>query len=150
MSEVIITTDGTIAGTILKVDGKDITKNNKVVSINMYASAPYKGSLSGEIYRGNSAVSYEVMDEKGVVSRSSIGSDNTDYIKGIGQKIKQNDQVTQYLGQAIEAEMSKVIDKIIDHCTTNKIACPEKEILATRTKQSLLDKLTDLGLKMEA
>jgi hypothetical protein len=34
MSEVTILTDGTIGGTSLKVDGKDITKNNKVISIN--------------------------------------------------------------------------------------------------------------------
>ena len=33
MAEIIITTDGTIAGTTLKVDGKDITKNNKQRSL---------------------------------------------------------------------------------------------------------------------
>lgn len=150
MSEVIITTDGSIAGTILKVDGKDITKNNKVVSISMYASAPYKGSMSGEIYRGNSSVGYEVMDEKGVVSRISLGSDNTDYIKGIGQKIKQSDQVTQYLGNAVEAELTKIIDSIIKHCTDNKIDCPAREVLESRSKISLIDKATDLGINLEA
>jgi hypothetical protein len=150
MSEVIVTTDGTIAGTILKVDGKDITKNNKVVSISMYASAPFKGSVTGEIYRGNASVSYEVIDEKGVIERKSIGSDNTDYIKGIGQKIKQNDQVTQYLGNVVEAELAKIIDSIIKHCEDNKIACAPREVLEARTKVSLLDKVADLGIKLEA
>lgn len=150
MASVIIETDGTIAGTILKVDGKDVTKNNKVVSISMFASAPYKGSMSGEVYRGNSSVSYEVIDEKGVVERKSIGSDNTEYTKGIGQKIKQNDQVTQYLGNAVEAELTKIIDGIIKYCTDNKIDCPTREILESRSKVSLMDKATDLGIKLEA
>lgn len=150
MSEVIITTDGTIANTTLKVDGKDVTKNNKVVSISMFASAPYKGSVTGEVYRGNSAVSYETVDEKGVIERKSIGSDSTDYLKGIGQKIKQNDQVTQYLGNAVEAELAKIIDSIVKHCADNKIACPAREVLETRTKESLMDKVTDLGIKLEA
>lgn len=148
MSEVIITTDGTIAGTVLKVDGKDVTKNNKVVSISMFASAPYKGSVTGEVYRGNSSVSYEVVDEKGVIERKSIGSDSTDYIKGIGQKIKQNDQVTQYLGNAVEAELAKIIDSIVKHCEDNKLPCPARDILETRTKESLMDKVTDLGIKL--
>ena len=150
MSLVLIETDGTIAGTVLKVDGKDVTKNNKVVSISMFASAPYKGSVTGEVYRGNSSVSYETIDEKGVVERKSIGSDATDYIKGIGQKIKQTDQVTQYLGNAVEAELSKIIDGIVKHCTDNKIACVAREVLETRTKESLMDKVTDLNIKLEA
>jgi hypothetical protein len=150
MSEIIISTDGTIAGTTLKVDGKDITKNNKVVSINMYASAPFKGAVSGDIYRGSSSVSFEVVDEKGVIERKSYGSDSTDYLKGIGQKIKQNDQVTQYLGQAIESDVSSIIDSIIKYCTENKISCPERSVLESRTKQSLLDKAADLNIKLES
>ena len=150
MAQVIIETDGTIAGTVLKVDGKDITKNNKVVSIGMYASAPFKGSVTGEIYRGNSSVSYETIDEKGVIERKSIGSDNTEYVKGIGQKIKQNDQVTQFLGNSVESETSKLIDSIIKHCEDNKIVCPTREILETRTKESLKDKVLDLNIKLEA
>jgi hypothetical protein len=149
MAEIIITTDGTLANTILKVDGKEVTKNSKVVSISMYASAPYKGSMSGDIYRGNSSVAYETIDEKGVVERKSFGSDSTEYLKGIGQKIKQSDQITQYIGQGVDAEISKIIDKIVSHCETNKIPCADKETLMLRTKESLLDKATDLGIKLE-
>jgi hypothetical protein len=150
MSQVLIETDGTIAGTILKVDGKDITKNNKVVSISMNANAPYKGSVTGDIYRGGSNVSYSVLDEKGVISQQSIGSDPTEYLKGIGQKIKQSDQVTQYLGSPVEAELAKIIDSIVKHCTDNKLPCPTRDILETRTKASLMDKVADLGIKLEA
>lgn len=149
MAEIVITTDGTLANTILKVDGKEVTKNSKVVSISMYASAPFKGAVSGDVYRGNASVAYETIDEKGVVERKSFGSDNTEYLKGIGQKIKQNDQVTQYIGQTVDAEVSKIIDKIVAHCEANKIPCADKETLMLRTKESLLDKVTDLGIKLE-
>jgi len=149
MSEIIISTDGTLANTILKVDGKDVTKNSKVVSISMYASAPFKGSVSGDVYRGNSSVAYETIDDKGVVERKSFGSDSTDYLKGIGQKIKQNDQVTQFIGQIVDADVSKMIDKIVAHCEANKIPCTDRETLMLRTKESLLDKISDLGIKLE-
>jgi hypothetical protein len=148
--EVIITTDGTLQNTQLKVDGKDITKNNKVVSISAYASAPFKGQVSGDIYKGQVGVSYEIMDDKGTIERLSIGSSETDYVKGIGQKIKQNDQVLQYLGQAIPAELDVIVDKIVKHCEDNKIACPVKDVLVTRTKESLMDKVVDLGITLES
>ncbi len=149
MAEVIITTDGSIAGTILKVDGKEITKNNKVVSISMYASAPYRVSMTGDVYKGGSSVSYEIMGDNGVVERKSIGSDSTEYLKGIGQKIKQADQVTQYLGDSADVEITKLADAIVKHCSDNKLPCPEKEVLVTRTKESLTDKINDLGIKLE-
>jgi len=149
MSEIVISTDGTLANTILKVDGKEITKNSKVVSISMYASAPYKGSMSGDVYRGNSSVAYETIDDKGVVERKSFGSDSTDYIKGIGQKIKQSDQITQFIGQIVEADVTNMIDKIINHCVENNIPCADKETLMLRTKESLQDKISDLGIKLE-
>ena len=55
LAEITITTDATIAGTKLMVDGKDITKKEKVVSISLYTSAPFKSSYSGETIKGYSS-----------------------------------------------------------------------------------------------
>jgi hypothetical protein len=149
MAEIIITTDGTLTGTTLKVDGKDITKNNKVVSISMGANAPFKGAISGDIYKGGVYVAYEQMNDNGTVERKSFGTSDTNYIKGIGQKIKQNDQVVQYLGQVALTENVKLVDAIIKHCTDNKLQCPDRDKLLARTKESLMDKITDFGIKLE-
>lgn len=150
MSEWIITTDGTKENTTLKVDGKDITKNNKIVSINFYAQSSWKGQVSGDVYKGGVGASYEeAIDEKGTLERKSIGTNDTNYIKGIGQKVKQTDQFLDFIGIPTPVEVITLVDKIIKHCEDNKLVCPTKEVLFTRTKESLMDKISDLGITLE-
>jgi hypothetical protein len=149
MAEITVTTDGTINGTKLMVDGKEITKKEKVVNISLYASAPYKSQYSGEIYKGGVSVDYTTMDDKGTVQSQRIGSSDSNYLKGIGQKIKQEDQVIRFIGEEIDASVSNMIDKIIKHCEDSKINCKPKEVLATRSVESLKDMAEDLGIKLE-
>lgn len=147
--DIIISTDGTVANTKLSVDGKEITKNNKVVSIQLYASSPFKSQYSGETYKGGVSVGYETVDEKGIIERKTLGTTETNYVNGIGQKIKSNDQIVQHIGSSVDVEISNLVDKIVKHCEDNKINCATKEDLSVRTKQSLLDKISDLNIKLE-
>lgn len=149
MADISITTDGTIKGTKLSVDGKDVTKKEKVVSISMYASAPYKSRYSGETIQGYAQVSYETMADGGKVERKSYGTSDTQFMVGIGQKIKSNDSVIRFVGAETDAEVSDLVDRIVSHCEEAKIPCPTKDALLSRTVESLKDKAEDLGIKME-
>lgn len=149
MAEITVITDGTISGTKLLVDGKEITKKEKVVNISLYASAPYKSQYSGEIYKGGVSVDYTTMDDKGTTQSQRIGSSDSNYLKGIGQKIKQEDQVIRFIGEEFDASLTKIVDKIIKHCEDNNINCHPREVLATRTTESLNDMIEDLGIKVE-
>ena len=146
MADVNIITNGTIQGTKLTIDGKDETKSKKLVSISMYASAPYVSKISGDVMPGYVSVSYENMNDDGTVERKSIGSSSDNYTKGIGQKIKSKDSVVRYIGAEVEVEVETLVDKIIEHCKEKELKCPDKETLLSRSIESLRDKATDLGL----
>jgi hypothetical protein len=136
MSEISIITDGSLNGTKLMLDGKEVTKKEKVVSISLYASAPYKSQVTGEIYKGGVAVDFT----------TRIGSTDANYVKGIGQKIKQEDQVVRFIGEEVDSEISTLIDKIVKHCEDNNIVCKTKEQLSIRSIESLKDMAEDLGV----
>lgn len=157
MSEIIIKTGGTIDTTTLLVDGVDKTAEECIVSINMYARAPIKGSVSGDVYSGFVDVNYSCMDS-GVLTRTSIETCSTPYSRGVGcaeemedniNKLSSSDQVLQFIGRKIDQEKEVMIDKIITYCNTNNIPCPTKDELAVRTKESLQDKVTDLGIELK-
>lgn len=149
MADIQVTTDGTITGTKLMVDGKEVTKKEKVISISMYASAPYKSKYSGETIQGYASVSYEVANENGTIERKSYGSTDTAFSSGIGEKIKTSDCVVRFVGHEIDQEVNDIIDRIIDHCEETNISCPTREALLTRSLESLKDKATDLGVDMD-
>lgn len=149
MAEITITTDGTLNGTKLVVDGKEITKKDRVVNISFMASAPYKSQYSGEIYKGGVAVDYTTMDEKGTIQRQTLGTSDANYIRGIGEKIKQQDNVVRFVGHEVDADINGLVDKIVAHCAETKAYCPEKDKLLSRTKESLRDMASDLGVKID-
>jgi hypothetical protein len=148
MAERTLITDGTLNGTRLLVDGKEVTKKEKIVSIYAGATAPYRNQM-GEICKGGVSFDYVTMDDKGTMQRYSFGTSDTEYIKGIGQKIKQEDQVIRFIGEEADATVSTLIDKIIKHCEENKITCKSKEVLLTRTIESLKDTAEDFGIVLE-
>ena len=155
MADINITTDGTIAGTKLMVDGKDVTKKQKVVNINLNAYAPFKSSYSNDIYKGGISVSYSTVDEDGKIENKSYGTTETDYVKGIGPKMKQKDSVLQdsvirYIGCEADTEVCNLVDKIIAHCDEKKLVHPEREKMLSRSLDSLKDKATDLGISLES
>ena len=124
MADISITTNGTVEGTKLSVDGKDVTKKEKVVGIDMYAMAPYKSSYDNQTYPGSVAVSYSVANDDGTISRKAIHSGNDKSAAGIGQKIKSEDQVIRFMGNEVDAEVSTLVDAIIKHCDENSLGCP--------------------------
>jgi hypothetical protein len=149
--DITIFTDGILTNTKLTVDGKDITKNNKVVSMSLYAHAPYKSSVTDEVYSGGVNVDYAILDDKGTIERKSLGSTDANFVRGIGQKFKQNDSVVQYIGQTGDVALLTLVDKIVKHCTDNKLESTRytKEALCLRSKESLEDLAKDLNVKLE-
>jgi hypothetical protein len=149
MTNIEILTDGTIQGTNLKVDGNDETSTNKIVSINMYAVAPYKSKYSGENIPGYVSCSYEYATDKNTVERKTIGTSETSYKSGIGEKIESSDAVIRFVGKPADKQLVDLVDKITTHCDTAKLKCPSKDVLLNRPFESLRDKATDLGIKLE-
>lgn len=147
MSDITISTNGTIEGTKLMVDGKDLTKKYKVVSIDLYASAPFKGKYSGETYEGGVGVSFTHVDDEGRMKRESYGKSDTNYTAGVGQKMKSEDQIIRYISDRADAKVSTIAQNIIDHCEVNNINCPDIDTLLSRSMDSLMDKAEDLGLQ---
>lgn len=147
MSDIVISTDGTIENTKLMVDGKELTKKAKVVSIDFVAAAPFKGKYSGEVYSGGVSVSYSHVDEEGKIKRESYGKTDMNYVAGVGQKIKSEDQVIRFIADTADAEASIIAENILDHCEANNIPCPDLDTLLNRSIDSLRDKADDLGLE---
>ena len=60
--KIIITSDGTVKGTIVKIDGKDMTKDYKVTNIyfNAHGGYTYKSQYSGDTYTNPPSVSYDI------------------------------------------------------------------------------------------
>lgn len=148
MANIQITTDGTITGTQLIVDGKEVTKDEKVVGIYMSAAAPYKSQYTGDVYKGHVMAAY-TSEDNGKVSRHEYGSTETNHESGIGPEMKSDDSVIRYIGAEIDKEIQDMVDKIVSYCSENKIACPNVEVLKSRTLESLKDKALDLGITLE-
>ena len=149
MSDISIQTDGTITGTKLIVDGKDVTKKEKVISISMYASAPYKSKYSGEAIQGYASCSYEVANDNGTIERKSYGTTETAFSAGIGAKVASSDAIVRFIGHEADKELTDLVDRIVGHCETAKVQCPTREVLLSRSLGSLKDKALDLGIKIE-
>lgn len=136
----------------MTVDGKEITKDGKVVRLNFSASAPYKSRWSGETYGGYVNAGYISVDDNGVAENKSYYTDTTKYTTNVGVKIKDNKvegEIIRYIGKEKESIVSSLVDKIISHCEANKINCPDREKLLNRTEQSLKDKLEDYGVSLD-
>ena len=149
MAEIKISTDGTIQGTKLVVDGKDCTADDQVVSISLFANAPFKSKYSGDNIPGSVSCSYECTTDKGTIERRAVCSNDTAYAKGIGQDVENKDSVIRFVGHAADKEVTDLVDKIIVASTTAKVKCPTKEVLLSRSVTSLKDKASDLGIKLE-
>lgn len=147
MAQIDISTDGTINGTKLSVDGKEVTKKEKVISIRMYADAPYRSSYSGESIAGYASVAYDVAGDDGKIERKEYGTTDVNWSNGIGQKVKSSDAVVRFIGQENDKEITDLVDKIIVHCDESKIPCPTRDTLLSRSMASLKDKAEDLGIK---
>lgn len=144
MPSINIETDGTIQATKLTVDGKDFTKTKKVVDISLYACAPYKSKFSGDNIPGSVGVSFTVSDDKGVLETVRYGQTDTPY-GNIG-KVKSSDEVARFIGHEVDKEIETLADQIIVKAQELKIKSPTKEVLVSRTIESLRDRALDLGV----
>lgn len=155
MKEITIKTDGTPEGTTLTEDGVDITATRKCIGINFYASAPYKSQYSGDKIPGQVSCSYECCNSEGTIERKSIYSTSNTPEEGIGASKETEDSVgkpsraIRYIGQKVDEAVSVLVDKIIAHYEEKKAAHPTREVLLTRTYESLKDRAEDLGIILE-
>lgn len=149
MADIQITTNGTVEGTTLTVDGKEISKKEKIVSIDLYAHAPYKSQYSGDTIPGQVVVGYDKANEDGTIERKSIISSKDRSSQGIGQKVKNADSVIRYIDHESDSEVNSLVNRIIDHAGKENIVVPTKEDLLNRSVQSLKDKCEDLGINLE-
>jgi hypothetical protein len=152
--QIVINTDLTAAGTKITCDGECLTDCCKVTAINFYAYAPC-GDMED---CGNVGVSVSTIKDDGT-SENKTYSMSGSYMedrKGIGQSesgseadIEDSEKnYKNFLGKSDE-KRDKLISKILDHCSTNKIICPDKDTLNRRAIRSLKDKATDLGLDIK-
>lgn len=153
MPNITITSDGTVKGTSLTLDGKEVTKKDKVIGIYLSAHAPYRSSYTGDLYKGGVSIEYATLDDNGIVKREQYGTTDTNYENGIGKKIKSEDKlqdnVIRFLGQDADVEVTNLVDSIVAHCEEKGIKCPDKDTLLNRQVESLKDKAIDLGIKLE-
>lgn len=145
MKKIVIETDGTMAGTSLKLDGEKITDKEKVTNISFYASATFVSKYSQETVPGSVQVRYETVTDDGKLEMRVFGSDNTKYSGGIGTAVDSSDSIKHFLGKPADSKVLDIVEKIL--------SCPEnqrsREILMNRSYESLKDTAEDLGLKLE-
>lgn len=148
MAEIILKTNGTVEETVLTVDGVDVTKEDKIISINFYAHAPYVSSYSGDTINGYVSVGYDKANDDGTIESKTLMSGKTSSTTGVGQKIKSADHVVRYIDQAVDNKIVELVDKIISHSEVNKLVVPDRATLLCRTEVSLKDKCEDLGINL--
>ena len=146
----VIDTDLTAEGTSVSMDGDKINESRKVASVSFFADAPNK-KYNDDGYISLSVTSF---DDEGVMKRESFSKrpEQAENIKPIGLqddvKFDESD-VIRFIGSTVDQEKKVLVDKIIEHCGTNKIACQDSEVLLNRTTDSLKDKATDLGISFD-
>lgn len=150
-----IETDLTISGTKLNKDGKDMTKNSRVVSISFYASSPVKDS---EYDHGYIDLSVTSVDDEGKITRTSYCSKDEYMAKrtGLGKKEMKDlleevgvDSVVRFIGHDADEELKNVAEAIVKHCEDKELSCPNLDTLLSRSLDSLKDKAEDLGITFE-
>jgi len=155
MKDFSISSDLTIAGTKLTLDGKEATKKLNIIGISFYASSSVKEDNDNE-YSGWVDLSITTADENGTVETKTYRK--SDYMSKkapIGKIIKdfldnvKPESVVRYVGAEADSEVKKLSDTIVDHCKENEIQCPDSEALYNRSLDSLKDKAEDLGINIE-
>jgi len=144
-----IVTDGTLENTKLVVDGKEVTKDEKVSMMQLYAYASYISKYSGETIKGGCGITYEVIKDDGTYERRDYGKTDIKYKQSIGTTVENTDSFTRFIGHTIDNNIEHMVNMIIDHCDKNNLPHPSKDDLISRSISSLKDKLIDLNIKLE-
>lgn len=141
MSKIIIETDLTNSGTKITVDDVLLTS---LCDISFDGLAPCDWTGDDGMFR----LSYtESID--GNIKRTTLSNGERNNDKCIGESdddLQMALKISDFIGNVKSPVQVNLIDSIIDHCEKNKIVCPTREILTTRSETSLRDKATDLGI----
>lgn len=131
------------------LDSIELTKKEKVVAIEFYATSPHKEDKESLGY-----ISCEIttVDEAGTVETKSYRK--SEYLQSkipLGKVMKdcyKDNKALTYIGDDVPIAVKTLADSISEHCTANKIKCPDKDSLYLRTLSSLKDKAVDLDIKV--
>ena len=150
MDNFTLESDLSITGTKLMMDGKEVTKKEKVVSISVYASSPTKDDTYDS---GWVNLSVTTVDDNGNVetkdyrkseymaNKQPMGKPIKDFLDSVGA-----DQIVRFIGKEADKAKEEVVDKIIEYAKDKDITLPTKEVLLNRTLGSLEDKAIDIGI----
>ena len=146
-----IITDGTIKGTKITLNGKDMTKDYKVVDIYFNANGgyTYNSEYSDNTYVNPPSVDYNIryIDSDDKMKSISASTPSTNYQYGA---LAQKDSIS-YVGledQSDDLLRDKILDSF-DEMRDNGTIVPERANLTTRTTASLVDKYNDLVSDIE-
>lgn len=146
--KIIITSDGTVKGTTVKLNGTDMTKDYKVKSISLYAHGgyTYNSSYSSDSYTTPPAVDYQVSYIDGDKSKSvGVSSKSTNYEYGA---LAQKDSIIGVGTEDVERLKEKLLDEF-DKLRDKDIKLPDRVTLEKRSVESLSDKYTDTVNELE-
>lgn len=151
MDNFIINSDLSLKNTKLTLDGQDITKKTKVVGISFWASSPHKEDRD---FSGFVDLSVTTVDDNdNVETKTYRKSDHMAKKLPMGKIMKDLESAkiedfVRYIGADVDIQVSDLADKIVSFCDEKSIKCPDKDVLCSRTLQSLIDKAEDLGISL--
>jgi hypothetical protein len=153
MSEkILITSDGTVEKTTVKIDGNELTKTMKVTNARFYVTGGYEyvSTYSGNTIVVEPSVNYSVDYIDGDKMKSiSLGSVDTKTDYGAVGQVNPKDSIS-FVGIKDEKDTVKTkLVEALDKMRTNHPSMPTKDILDKRTVESLTDKYTDLMIEDE-
>ena len=147
--KIVITSDGTVKNTNVKINGEDMTGKYKVTDINFYAHGgyTYKSNYSNETYLNPPSVSYHVtyMDNDKRKSIALSTQKNTNTVEGY---LKQKDSLIGVGREISDTVKDKILDSF-DEMRENDKTIPERKVLETRTIDSIIDKYVDVVKERE-
>ena len=141
-----IESDLSTKGTKLYIDDVEVTSDKFITNFRMYCSAPYKEyDASGYV-----SVYYDEILDDGTTSSVNFSS-NTGDAKEKYESIGNSDTVTKDsfycgLGRELIDEKVTLVDSIISFCDKNNINTVDKDVLMSRSFESLKDRASDLGV----
>ena len=146
--KIYITTDGTVKGTKIKVNGEDMTEKYKVMSCSLHANGgyTYKSQYSGDTYITPPSVEYAItyLDD-GKIKNINTSTQSTRYEYSY---LNQKDSIIGIGTQDDERVKEKLLDSF-DKLRKINSNIPKRILLEKRTVDSLSDKYIDTVNEIE-
>lgn len=147
--KLIITTDGSLKNTTIKLDGVEMTKDYKVTSMYFRADGgySYKSSYDNNTYTNPPSISYEITYLDGDKSKSiSVATPRINTQFGV---INKTEDSLSHIGIDNEDKVKIRLINDFDKLREKNSLIPNREVLEKRTIDSLIDKYVDCINELE-